>query len=57
VIPVLEGGTDAGSMLIFDPTTLPDDYDVRIRHDPIAVIERLFDDGCLYWLNTASDGG
>jgi hypothetical protein len=57
VIPVLEGGTDAGSMLIFDPSTLPDDYDVRVRHDPIAVIERLFDHGCLYWLDTASDGG
>lgn len=56
MIHVLEGGTDAGSMLIFDPATLPDDFDARLRHDPIAVIERLFDTGCLYWLDTASDG-
>jgi hypothetical protein len=56
VIPVLEGGTDAGSMLIFDPATLPDDFDVRVRHDPIALIQRLFEDGRLYWLDTASDG-
>lgn len=56
MLRVLEGGTDAASMLIFDPATLPDDYDVRVHHDPIAVIERLFDDGCLYWLDTASDG-
>jgi hypothetical protein len=45
VIHVLEGGTDAGSMLIFDPVSLPDDYDVRARPDPIAVIERLFEEG------------
>jgi hypothetical protein len=54
---VLEGGTDAGSMVIFDPDTLPDDYEVRVRHDPVAVIERLSDDGWLYRLDTTSDGG
>jgi hypothetical protein len=30
---------------------------VRVRNDPMAVIERLFDDGSLYWLATDSDGG
>src|SRR5271166_2623049 len=34
----LEGGTDAASMLIFDPAALPEDYDCRARHDPITVI-------------------
>jgi hypothetical protein len=53
---VLEGGTDAASMLIFDPATLPDDYDVRAHDDPMAVLERLFGEGSLYWLNTAADG-
>jgi hypothetical protein len=57
VIHTLEGGTDAGSMLIFDPSALPDDYDARMRHDPVAAIQRLHGDGRLYWLDTASDGG
>jgi hypothetical protein len=57
VIQTLEGGTDAGSMVIFDPATLPDDYDAIARRDPITVIERLSVDGWLYWLDTASDGG
>ena len=53
---VLEGGTDAASMLIFDPGALPDDYDERMRSDPLAVIEPLTENGKLYWLNTDSDG-
>jgi hypothetical protein len=57
VIPVLEGGTDIASMLIFDPAALPDDYDLRARDDPMPVIKRLFDEGCVYWLNTHADGG
>lgn len=57
VIAVLEGGTDAGSMLIFDPGASPDDYDERMRSDPLAAIEPLAEDGKLYWLNTNSDGG
>jgi hypothetical protein len=54
---VLEGGTDAASMLIFDPGALPDDYDERMRSDPSAAIEPLAEKGKLYWLNTDSDGG
>ena len=54
---VLVGGTDAASMLIFDPAALPEDYDSRARHDPIAVIEQLAADQRLYWLETAGDGG
>jgi hypothetical protein len=54
---VLEGGTDAASMLIFDPGALPDDYDERMRPDPLAAIEPLAGNGNLYWLNTDSDGG
>jgi hypothetical protein len=53
---VLQGGTDAASMLIFDPAALPDDYDRRVHDDPIAAIQKLHDDGRLYWLNTNSDG-
>jgi hypothetical protein len=54
---VLEGGTDAASMLIFDPGALPEDFDIRAREDPIAVIEPLAAAGRLYWLDTAADGG
>jgi hypothetical protein len=54
---VLEGGTDAASMLIFDPGALPEDYDARARQDPIEFIEPLATAGRLYWLDTAADGG
>jgi hypothetical protein len=54
---LLEGGTDAASMLIFDPAALPDDYDARAREDPTALIEPLAAAGRLSWLDTAADGG
>jgi hypothetical protein len=56
MICVLHGGTDAASMLIFDPAALPDDFDRRVQDDPMAAIEQLRDEGRLYWLNTESDG-
>jgi hypothetical protein len=56
VITVLEGGTDTGSMVIFDPATLPGDYDGRVRQDREAAIKQLFDHGSLYWLETGSNG-
>jgi hypothetical protein len=56
MIAVLEGGTDAASMLIFDPAMMPDNYDEEGHRGPMDVIERLFDEGRIYWLNTASDG-
>jgi hypothetical protein len=57
IVGVLEGGTDAGSMVIFDPAGLPEDYDSRARYDPVTVIEQLAKDQSLYWLDTSSDGG
>jgi hypothetical protein len=57
MIGVLEGGTDAGSMVIFDPAGLPDDYDGRAHDDPVAVLHQLTTDGTLYWLNESGDGG
>jgi len=44
-------------MLIFDPAALPDDYDTRMRDDPLAVIEPLANEGRIYWLDTHADGG
>ena len=54
---ILEGGTDAASMVLFDPAALPDDFDVRQRQDPLEQIESLMHAGKLYWLQTCADGG
>jgi hypothetical protein len=52
----LEGGTDAGSMAIFDPAALPLDFDVKYKKDPLAQLEQLTRSGHLYWLDTHADG-
>jgi hypothetical protein len=54
---VLEGGTDAGSMVIFDPAALPDEFDTILKSDPAEQLEDLMEVGRLYWLNTMGDGG
>jgi hypothetical protein len=54
---VLEGGTDAGSMVVFDPAALPEDFDARQRHDAFELLEELTQAGRLYWLETHADGG
>lgn len=54
----LEGGTDAGSMVLFDPTALPADFDAKIRNGEVAeTMDELGKLGRLYWLNTEGDGG
>lgn len=53
----LEGGTDAGSMLLFDPEALPPNYDSLMRDDPMAVIEPLANEGRICWLDAHADGG
>jgi hypothetical protein len=52
----LEGGTDAGGMVIFDPAALPDDFDAKNKQDPLSQLEQLMQAGRLYWLNTDADG-
>jgi hypothetical protein len=54
---VIEGGTDAASMLIFDPAALPEEYEGSMRGDPLAIIEPLANAGTIYWLDTHADGG
>ncbi len=56
MIHVLEGGTDAASMLLFDPEALPDDFDDRARDDPSAAIEDAAAAGRLFRLETLADG-
>lgn len=54
---VLEGGTDAASMVLFDPEALPEDFDIQVRDDPAELIERLDAEGRLCGINPAADGG
>ena len=57
MIHVLEGGTDAAMMILFDPEALPDDYDERVREDAMEVIERAAGEGRLLRLEPGGDGG
>ena len=52
----LHAGTDAGSVVIFDPASLPDDYDSVGKDDPISVIEHLHQEGKLFWVDAHGDG-
>jgi hypothetical protein len=52
----LTGGTDAGSMVVFDPAALPDDFDAKQKDDTFEQLAGLMEAGRLYWLNTAADG-
>jgi hypothetical protein len=54
---ILEGCTDAGSMVIFDPAALPDDFDAKHETDTVEQLEDLARAGLLYWLDTHADGG
>ena len=33
---ILQGGTDAANMVIFDPAALPEDFDAKQKDDPMA---------------------
>lgn len=55
---VVEAGTDAASLLLFDPCTLPEGFDAANRDgDPSAILNDLHDQGRLFWINTGGDGG
>ena len=54
---VIDAGTDAGSLLLFDPAALPADFERRFQHDTVEILERLADEGAVIWINTDADGG
>lgn len=54
---VIEGGTDSGSMLLFDPAALPDDYDKCSKVNPTEILETATLNGDAYWIDTGGDGG
>jgi hypothetical protein len=53
---VVEAGTDAASLLLFDPAALPDDFEGQFRRDSVEVLERLTRDGSACWIPTDADG-
>jgi hypothetical protein len=53
---ILEGGTDAAGMVVFDPAALPSDFDARQKDQPNSQLEALQQAGRLYWINTEGDG-
>jgi hypothetical protein len=54
---ILQGGTDAASMVVFDPAALPDDFDAKQKVDPISQLEELQQAGRVYWIEMHADGG
>lgn len=54
---VIETGSDAASLCLFDPATLPPDFDERARRGAFEEFEKLADAGTLWWCNTGGDGG
>jgi hypothetical protein len=52
----IEAGTDAASLLLFDPEALPADFDGRYQTDPVLSLEPLEGDGRACWINTDGDG-
>lgn len=53
---VIEAGTDAASLLLFDPGALPEDFDTRMQKDPGGVLNELTRTGKAYWIHTGRDG-
>lgn len=53
---VMETGTDAAGICVFDPMALPADFDDSSRNDPIGQLEQLANAGHLWWCNTGGDG-
>jgi hypothetical protein len=53
---IVEAGTDAAALLLFDPAALPKAFDVRSQEDPASLYEELDREGKLRWINTGADG-
>ncbi len=57
MIHVVEAGTDAASLVIFDPLTLPADFDEQNRAgDPVTALSDLHDNGRIFYIEPGGDG-
>ena len=54
---IIEAGTDAASLILYDPGVLPADFDTSTHDDPVGLLENLHAQGRVYWINTEADGG
>jgi hypothetical protein len=53
---VVEAGTDAASLLLFDPGALPADFDRPPYADTVEILERISSEGRASWIATDRDG-
>ncbi len=53
---LIEAGTDAASLLLFDPAALSADFDREFRSASVETLERLTRSGRAFWINTDGDG-
>jgi len=53
---IVEAGTDAAMLTIFDPAAIPEEYDKTSPGDQIKVCDKLEQEGRLKLVNTGSDG-
>jgi hypothetical protein len=53
---VIEAGTDAASLILYDPGVLPTEFDTSSHDDPVGLLEQLHSEGRVYWINTGADG-
>jgi hypothetical protein len=53
---LVEAGTDAASLLLFDPGALPEDFDVRAQRDGLEIFDGLWERGVACYLSTGADG-
>jgi hypothetical protein len=53
---VIEAGTDAASLLLFDPGALPADFERQFQSDTVDVLGRLSNEGKACWVATDGDG-
>ena len=54
---VIEAGTDASSLLLFDPGALPGDFERWFQSGSVEILERLTREGRTCWITTDGDGG
>ena len=54
---VIEAGTDASSLLLFDPGALPGDFERLFQSGSVEILERLTREGRVCWITTDGDGG
>jgi hypothetical protein len=54
---VIEAGTDASSLLLFDPGALPEDFERLFQSSSGEILERLDREGRVCWITVDGDGG